>query len=81
MANVKMDTFETSPTDVGEILNFSAIASATPGDVSIAVAFRRADGLVFTFTMRLPAERALGYSEKLSAAVNAALRYAPRRAG
>jgi hypothetical protein len=76
-----MDMAEDVVIEVGEVLRFSAHSSLYPNEVSLAVAFRRKDGSKCTFYMNMSAERALGYSEKLSAAVNAALIHAPRRAG
>jgi hypothetical protein len=76
-----MDNTQDTVVDVGEILRFSAHASLTPGWVSLALSFRRTDGTRCSFYMNMAVDRAMGYSEKLSAAVNAALINAPRRAG
>lgn len=69
------------PRGIGELLNFSAVDSAVDGMVSIAVAVALNDGSKHTFMIRLPADRAKAYADKLNHAVNAALRFAPRRAG
>lgn len=64
---------------IGEILNFSAVESAYEGHVSVALAVKLNDGSTRTFSVRLPADRAQGWAEKLNHAIGSALRHAPRR--
>lgn len=61
---------------IGKLLNFSAIEDLD--HVKVMIAVKLDDGETFTYYIRLPAERALGYLEKMQHAVNASLRHAPR---
>lgn len=65
---------------VGTLLSFSAVAMED-GFVLVVASVRFDNGDVASYRIKLPVERAQGYSEKLHVAVSRALMFAPRRAG